>query len=827
VRAKFCGNHSVPMTGPEHRAQLGGIATLAAAMVLLELLSFRLCAATLGAGFAAFVGLMAPFAAALGAVTLARRSAALEASRLAKSTAYLAAAAGAFTVAGTVALSWVSQGVAGEGGEGNNLQVLVVLAGWLIPALLSGAALASAVRRGLGAVGRVGFAEAIGGVGACLLVPAAMWLGAPQAALSCALLFAIAAFCFAYVGRLRRPRWAVLVTLPLVVVVLVAGDMGAPWLRMRSDVGRRTKVELALWTPEGLITVEKLVRRATRFAVDRTSPTSIAKKEIGERKPRYHIQDIVYDLTGSVAGPVLIVGASGGRDVQCALAEDLPRVDLIAPYASLVNEVLMDLYAEVTDHLFADPRIHPQIGDGRAALASLPNDYARVVVLGMGQAGQTAPRLMLHHDRLFTVEAIGGYLERLGPKGALVMRHTVAALPALIATTVEAVGEAPEQTRERLFACADKSGAAALLLGPTALDPVNIRTLTKRCKNARFTVAYPLVAVRGKNRGHALAERQRVAQLAELEGGAAVFDERPLTTPPVSAAELPPLAISALRGLRPQVLNGTGKKGPKTAPLASKPGAGKEALGEAKPADQAPVGLTTAGITGAAAAIGLLALLVTLLVPAAQAGSGRRSAPILLRLSFPFFGFALSVCFFVLVERFTRLLGDGSYAWSLLIPLGLAALGAGRLWVDAVQKPLRTRTVMVVLGLGALWLLVLAGAARPLTEAVSGSFTLALIVVLAVMLISGGVLGAPLAMGLLRVRAHAPSQSTWCWGAHHAGWAFGAVLAALWVHAKGLSPLMPMAVGGYVLGAALFVIASGAAERSGASVSAPAPQPAP
>jgi hypothetical protein len=76
------------------------------------------------------------------------------------------------------------------------------------------------------------------------------------------------------------------------------------------------------------------------------------------------------------------------------------------------------------------------------------------------------------------------------------------------------------------------------------------------------------------------------------------------------------------------------------------------------------------------------------------------------------------------------------------------------------------------------------------------------------------------------VRAHAPAQSTWCWGAHHAGWAFGAVLAALLVHLLGLSPLMPIAVVSYVLGALLFFIASWAAERSGAGASRPATEPA-
>ncbi len=843
--AKLCGNHSVPMTAPEHRAQLGGVAALAAAMVLLELLSFRLCAATLGAGFAAFVGLMGPFAAALGAVTLARRSAALQGSQLAKSAAYLAALAGAAMVAGTVALSWASQHVARERGEGDNLQVLVVIAGWLIPALFAGGALALALRRGLGAIGRVGFAEAVGGAAACLLLPASMWLGAPQAALSTGMLFALAAFCFAYVGRVQRPRWAVLATLPLAVVVLVAGDISAPWLRMRSDVGRRTKVELAVWTSQAMIAVNKVSRGAGRFHVDRTRPAPLAKPEKAGQKPRYHIQDIIYDLTGRADGPVLVIGASGGRDVRAALAYDHERVDFIAPYAKLVNEVLMHRYAAVTGRLLADPRVHAQIGDGRAALAGLPKDYAHVVVLDLGQAAQTAPRLLMHHDRLFTTEAVRGYLERLGPKGSLVMRRTVASLPSLIATTVEAVGEAPEQTHKRLFVCADKRDAAALLLSSAAIDPVTFRKLTKGCKKGRFSIPYPLPELRNHNRGKALAMRQRREAVAKLEGGEAVFDERPFLQPRQSFAELPAVALSALRGLRPQVVGDNDPKAQARPGPDAKPGAGETDGGEAAPAADKPAVMTPSGMTAAAAAIGLLALLVTLLVPAPQAGSARRRATVLLRLSFPWFGAALSLCFFVLVERFTRLLGDGASAWSLLIPLGLVAVGAGRLWVDTLRQGISKRTIMGVLGAGALWLLVLALAARPLVASVTGSTVGAWLVVLVVMMISGWLLGAPLAMGLVLLRAHGPAQATWCWGAHHAGWAFGAALAALLVYLIGLSPLMPIAVVSYALGAALLVIAHGAhgeaahekttreetarqeiGERSGVGSSTPATKPA-
>ncbi len=804
------------MTRLEDRALLGGVAALAAAILLLELLSFRLCAAALGGSFATFLGLMAPLAAALGAVTLGRRSAVLSPTRLAKSAAYWAALAGATTLAGTVAISWASQGVARKGGEGDALHVWVVLAAWLLSAWLAGGSLATAVRSGLRTIGRLGFAEALGGVVACLLVPAAMWAGAPRAALIGGALFGVAAFCFGYVGRAARPRWPAIATLPLAVLVLVTGDMGAPWLKMRVTEGRRSKVELWVWTAGGLFTVDKVARQRTRLRVDRFRAVPLAKREISGRKPNYQVQDSVYDLVGRGKGPALIIGTSGGRDAQVALAHGHERVDWVVPHPAMAWDVLRDHYVKHAGDLLADDRIRIWVGDGRAAPAGLSRDYAHIVVLDGGDGAQAAPRLVTYQDRRFTTEAVRDYLSRLSEHGALVLHSNAGTLPGVIATVVEAVGQPADQTHERLFACVHKSGAAALLVNWKAIDPASLRALGKSCKKARRSVAYPLPEIRVKGPTRKLSDQTRSQQMARLEGGAPVFDELPFLTPPTPLDELPRAAMTALRELRPRAEDDEAKKQSSSAATRAPsdlPWAVDRNLGQHR--------RSQGGIAAAATAIGLLGLMVILLVPAAQPGSGRRSTPVPLRLSFPLFGLALALGLFLLVERFTRLLGDGAYAWSLLIPLGLATVGGGRLWVDAVVQPRARRRTMILMGAGAAWLLILAAAFEPLLRLASGSSGLALSVVLVVTLSTGVLLGAPLALGLVVVRAHAPAQSTWCWGAHHAGWAFGSALAALLFHAVGSRPLLPIAAAAYALGAALFVL--GSRSRDGRSAAPPQP----
>src|SRR5688572_15273013 len=119
--AKFYGKRMLPMASMrsrERRALLGGVFLVGASMLLLELLAFRLSAATMGTGFATFVALTLPAAAGLGATVIgARRTP--SAGHDARSAAHLAACSGAALGAAVIMLSWVSQSIAGEQGEGS------------------------------------------------------------------------------------------------------------------------------------------------------------------------------------------------------------------------------------------------------------------------------------------------------------------------------------------------------------------------------------------------------------------------------------------------------------------------------------------------------------------------------------------------------------------------------------------------------------------------------------------------------------------------------------------------------------------------------------
>ena len=145
---------------------------LAASALLLELLTYRQLAATLGREFALFVAMTQPATAALGAMLLARRASVSQSSLLVRSAAHHAALAATCLALGTVGLTWTSQKVAFAKGEGELFHVAVVLVSALAPALFMGSSAGLLMRRGVRRIGRVTFSEAVGGVVACMLLPA-------------------------------------------------------------------------------------------------------------------------------------------------------------------------------------------------------------------------------------------------------------------------------------------------------------------------------------------------------------------------------------------------------------------------------------------------------------------------------------------------------------------------------------------------------------------------------------------------------------------------------------------------------------------------------
>jgi hypothetical protein len=772
------------------------VLSLAAGMLLLEVLAFRLCAATLGHGFAAFVGILLPAAAAFGAATLGRRSPTRSVARMARSAAHLAAFGGGCMVAGAIALTWASQSLATAADEGSSIQVIVVLTGWLLPAMLLGASLALCLRIGVPIVGRLGFAEALGAAVASLLLPFVLSIGAPRAALGSGFILTLAAFALGYVGRSKKPRWATIATLPLAVASLLAGDFGAPWMKVRMDEGRRSKIEITHWTPQGALGVQKIERGKARFQYDRSPVMRLAAKPKGATKPRFFGEDLLYFLNEKAEGPVLVVGSRGGRALAVALAYGHKRVDGIALEGAFLNRVLSDeKYASITGNLLADERLRFHIGDGRKLPDALAAGYQRIVLHGYALPQQIGPRLLMAHDRLFTRESIRRLLERLQPQGALLIRVPRPKLSSVMSTAAEAVGGEARHARQHLFSCA--SNATAIVVAHRErLDPRQVQNLTKRCKKSRLTVEYPLSEPRRGHRQTDDLKKQRDAALAELWAGGVATDNLPFSTTAPKLAELRAETLGALRALQPR------RAAAKSVDRVKTDGADKtkEAV-EAPPPKMTPWGIAAAGL-----GMSLLVLLITLLIPPGKPAPGRPAAPLALRLSFPAFGAALALCLFALTDKLLVALGGPAIAWSVLIPMALIGVGSGRLWVDTLRLTSLWRAPLMALMFGVVWLVGMEVGGSRAIDVLAGSGALPLTLVFPMLLVSGALLGAPLSWGLRLVGSVQPAAITACWSTHHAGWALGGAAAALGVFYLGIGRILPLGIMVYALGAMLFVV---------------------
>ncbi|MBI4704377.1 MAG: hypothetical protein HY744_25005 [Deltaproteobacteria bacterium] len=820
------------MAGSRPRALLVGVAALGAGILLQELLAFRLWAATFGDGYALLLGLVAPAAVGLGAVVLARGDA-LSEGAVARAAAKLALGAGAAWIVALVALAWLTQRIARLPGQVGDWALWAMVAGWLVPFALAGGAMGAAVRRGIGQAGRMGFADALGGACAGLAVPLVMRLGAPRAGLVTGLVVGIAAVAFAWSAAgepgARTPPWGPLWAFVLAAVSLLCGDLGDPWLEMHTDLGsRRSRLRHQVWSGLGLASAGRLAKGRMQLAVDARLDRALDLADGSGRSPPDRPQDLGYGLAGRPGGRVLVIGSGGGREIEVAFSEGAHAVSAIEADPVLVGQLLRVELAATTGRIFRHRGLRVRIGDGRVGAGDLPGGYRQIVVVGAPRHVQAAPRLLGPSDRLYTREAVQGYLSLLAPRGSLVLRCGREGLGSVVAAVAAALGAGANEIREHLFACSAADGEAALLVKREPLSALERQSLSKHCKRFRLAVDFPTEIPMLQIRGH-VHERALALLPPALAGVAAAVDEWPYLGARPQPTELPALAGQALRELLEppwsSLRSGTERPGgpPGRGVVASGKASGRpEPAARDSGAGPGPGRDDVAGRGLGLAAAGLAAPLVLLLagLALATAGSGRRQARPAAALALACFGVALGVAQVALAQRLIEVLGQPAAAWPLVIPLLLVATGAGRLVVDSVSEA-RVRRMAAWCGAAAA-LCALAASLMPLGSVPAHLRPAALAVVaMAVAALLGAPLAAALRLAGRRGPRAAPAVAAGLWGAHALGWAVGAAAAAVLVRYAGTSRLLAAPV--FAVVPALLLLELGRAGGGAGSVARSAP----
>jgi predicted membrane-bound spermidine synthase len=305
------------------------------------------------------------------------------------------------------------------------------------PLLCSGFAISLAISNAGADIGRIYMFDLVGaGIGCVLLVPAVGALGAPGALLLVAALGALAALLFALSARAEGPRLRLGITVTLIVALIVAlGVLGLTegsahrfgMVRNPAKFLGNRPVLFERWNSFSQITVAPAGDPDHRWIfIDGDAATRVwsapvvANPEAPRRIPEVRVAALVYALRAG--GPAAIIGPGGGTDVLSALRAGVPHVYGIEINPIIVEQVMGQELAAWSGHLYADPRVHVVVDEGRSYLRRSGRQFSSIqATLVDTWAASSSGAFTLAENNLYTVEAFGEFFAALAPGGVLSM----------------------------------------------------------------------------------------------------------------------------------------------------------------------------------------------------------------------------------------------------------------------------------------------------------------------------------------------------------------------------------------------------------------------
>ncbi|WP_437539269.1 hypothetical protein WME79_23680 [Sorangium sp. So ce726] len=539
------------MRVPQRSGLFSGVAALACASVLLEISLARIYAALFGEVHAFLVLSLSLVGAGMGGALLYVFPSLARPPALFARMAILAALASGATLAAVILLA--HREPLSVPAPGSLPWLALCYAASTVPFALAGLALAAAIRHAAPEMPRLYLLDLVGGALGGLAAAGALRAGAPRAALAAAIFFAVAGIFF-YLGSRccegeERAPGGLVATFVLGSFVLLAGDVGAPWLRLAGiRRGSPDRTEHEAWTERSLITVDRPKAGAAlmRLGGAAASPILDAKTT-----PPPQPEDMAYALHKD-QGPALVVGAGGGRDVRVALKAGQQEVYAVEGDRGVL-EVMRGKYAAFSGNLLDKPEVHLVVGDGRSFARRTPLLFRNIVIPSTDTVeASTTGALALSESRLLTLEGVGDFLSRLLPEGTLVLARADADFDRLLSLTATALRRAGVAApKDHLFACS-AAQKTALLARRTPLAREDVDALRRHCRKHKFSEVLapdrPATPVRSLLVA-AVAPSASVAAARVAEGAAAEADLTPPTDDrPFFAYTVPARRLPAVLG---------------------------------------------------------------------------------------------------------------------------------------------------------------------------------------------------------------------------------------------------------------------------------------
>jgi hypothetical protein len=743
---------------------LAGITLLAAGSVVLEIALARSFAAILGQHLALIAPTLALLGAAAGGASLYLFPSLVPRGALPARMSYLAAlTAGGALVALLVLLHVKVPDVLDRAALP---RVAGIYAAAALPFALAGLALAGAFRHVSALAGRVTFATLLGVALGGPLALIALRAGAPRAVLVAAPIFALASLLFYAAARgagppVERPRGAIVATALLATAVLFAGDLGAPWAKIPSyRFMTPDKSEVTQTSVLGTVTVDKAVGGVATMRTDGTAATPIydAKTNVPAAP-----DEMPYALHRD-QGPVLVIGAGGGREVRIAERYGQKEIHAVEPDPIVVRAIMLDRYKKHSGDLFDKPGTKVAIDEGRGYARRAGKAFRNIVItLPDELAANVAGALAASPNDLYTVESFADLLAALAPEGTLLATRWDGETDRLIALTAAALRKAgAADPSQHLFACGNGK-STSLLAKKTALESREVQALRGFCRRNKYN--------------ELLAPDVRHAEARE----------RLATDPQAPFTTATPTDLTPPTGDRPFFFASVPSR------LLS------ETLADDKRASTGALALRVlSGVVGVAAILFFAAFAVPFALRAPAPGGRVRAA-----LFFAGAGGGLALAFQALHARLVPMLGHPIYTYTTFISALFASAAAGALLSGRV----RPERVAVSAGRRAQLLVVLTAAcAIALGVLVDGAiampFGVRFAAAIALLAPMGWLAGSAMALGLRLVDRRAPEIAPWCFAMAAAG-AFVFAAIGSWIAlVLGFSAVLLLA------GASFFVAAA-------------------
>jgi spermidine synthase len=767
----------------QRRGLLVGLALLTSAVVLLETVFARLYALILGPHIAPLAPTLPLLGLAFGGALALVAPALTRPPRLFARISVLTSLTSATTAIAMIVIvqpRWVEAISTPQPGR-----LAVLYGASFAPFFFAGLVFVGAARHASVNLGKVVAASLAGAAFMALCAAATLRAaGTPRAGLVAAVLAGAAAVAFyaggqsktgAYSQDEEPPRPGTVATFALGAAVLLAGDIGAPWLKIPAlRWMRMERVDFQAWSPRALITVERAAGGVAWMHTDGTWKEAIFE---AKKTPDTHVGDLAYVLHKEPKdrGPVLVIGAGGGHDIRRALKAGQTDIHATEADPTVIAGVMRGKYSDFNGGLYDRDEVHVTFADGRAFVRGTPLQFRSIIVPVEDTAAPLAlGALSLTESRLYTVEAFRDYLERLAPEGTLLVSRPdteIDRLLALAAAGLRKVGSAAP--KDHLYACM-QDRTTALLIKRSPLSKKDINVLRSTCKRGKANEIFAPDVTRGSEHRMKIVTDPIAAAAASSVDLTPPTDDRPF----FFFARHPRLVPKTL--LSPRALFATDQ--------------GLFVLAGALAAGLLTAALVLFGpmITGASR-----------LRRAVDRGARLRSL-----LFFMGLGAAFALAPVALVKHASALLAHPAYAPSIAVAVLLAAAALGASVTDriplssaAVGAARRAQALTALFAVYAVAYTI--GAGLVLKMAAPLHIGVRFAIVAAIQAPIGFLMGSILPLGIKLVAERAPALVPWCASVGAAAAIIGIPLGSLLAVALGYSSLFIASAFAFLLAAAL------------------------